>query len=815
MAHKGRTQPSVLSRPPREARQLRRQAKARKAGLPIEKPVPPTPANAPAATLASTRARRPMPEVGYTKDKDGYHVKPVNRKPKKSQPTPSVAYLPGQEDIPHSDLESDTDSDNGDLEVPTALDPAPTLPNGHVERTFNIEDESELVDEDAEGEDEDIEMDDCEDFILPNQSSYPVPQHPTCSGPSSNAEGDSLSYQHTDLLHDVSPEEIQLLLGGLDVQPVAIEAHASEWPSGYEDWHLGTDNSPTVNPLTVSSDLTSSSGANRGCASNPFAMHRMNAAVNDLVQPQPCPNVVAQPNRVSPTSRPLQSSSLVFGSRIQSPTVQPPPSSLPPSVFALPHLRSAPSSRSEPIHRASPHVPTRKAASAPRLSTPALGFQPSRPTSRLSTRELVAQVRTQARVPHLPAPLPPTGPLAQPRPDSPRPLRPAPLQELLEANIRSHTAEISPRDLHEESDGDDSHESDDESYPITYVDFEDTDIGLTDSLSSGPHERAVLARSQATRWPNVNVQEQPAESRRAPTLSEVEANARSLYLQSRRRNRSRRAARESVRNRHILPAGALTADQQEVMPPMEYHVLNDVWCVNPWPEDRKAYLRDAQAYATKITNISEDSVFSPIFLDTVFYRTSTNRGSSLPKIQCMMEYAFKVSNGDRNSIAKLMHKSLFLYSSTDRNPEDQFRVGALGDAIEIILFKTPKPVGVPFLHKFAELDDPVKCAAWHKKAKDKTTCRGVPPGLIALAATQMYWALEKMYLGTSLHFDEQHYRLVWKRYFRDLLKLPYLGDLRMKLLYRLQDYYVDHFCAEEQEYDSDSDDDGFVHFPAW
>ncbi|KAG9127273.1 hypothetical protein FRC07_015085 [Ceratobasidium sp. 392] len=260
--------------------------------------------------------------------------------------------------------------------------------------------------------------------------------------------------------------------------------------------------------------------------------------------------------------------------------------------------------------------------------------------------------------------------------------------------------ELSPRNLHKESDGDDSHESDDESYPITSINFEDTDIGLTDSLSSGPHERAVLARSQATQWPNVHIQEQPAESQRTPTLSEAEANAQSLYLQSRCRNQSRRATRESVRNRHILPAGALTADQQEVMPPMEYHILKDVWCVNPWPEDQKAYLQDARAYAAKITNISEDSVFSQIFLDT--------------------------------------------------NPEDQFRVGALGDATEIILFKTPKPVGVPFLHKFAELDDPVKCAAWHKKAKDKTTCRGVPPGLIAFAATQVLMRLWYGCLDTSI-----------------------------------------------------------------
>ncbi|KAG9122039.1 hypothetical protein FRC07_001750 [Ceratobasidium sp. 392] len=815
MARKGRTQPSVLSRPPREAQQLRRQAKACKAGLPVENPTPPTPANAPAATLASTRSRRPMPEVGYTVDRDGYHVKPIDRKAKRSQPTPPVAYLPGQEDIPRSDSESDTDSDNGDLDVPTAFVAAPTLPNGHIEHTFNIEGELELVDEDAEGEDEDIEMDDCEDFTLPNQVSYPLPQHQEHSIPPSNIQSDTFSYQHTDLLRDVSPEEIRLLLGGLDTQPVAIEPYASGWPSAYEDWQLRADDLPAVSHPTVSSDLANLSGVNGGRVNDPFVMHQMNLVVNDLAQPQSRPGFIAQPSPISPASRPLESN-FASQSRAQSPIIQPSTPSLSPSVFALPRPRSTPSSQSKPVHSPSPHVPTRKPAGVRQSLTPALGSRLSRPTSRLSTRELVAQVRAQARAPHLPSPFLSTRHPTQPQPDSPRPLRPAPLQELLETNIRSHTAEIGPRNLHEDSDQDGLHEdSDNESYSATPIDFEDTDIGLTDSLSSGPHERAVLARSQATQWPNVRVQDQPTEPRRTPTLLEIDANSRRLYLQSRRRNRSRRATGGPIRNRHILSASALTADQQEVMPPMEYYVLNNIWCVNPWPEDRTAYLQNARAYAEKMTNISEDEVFSQIFLDTVFYRTSTNRGSSLPKIQCMMEYAFKVSTGDRNAIAKLMHKSLFLYSSVDRNPDDQFRVGALGDAIEIILFKTPKPVGVPFLHKFAELDDPVKCAAWHEKAKDKTTRRGVPPGLIALAATQMYWALEKMYLGTSLHFDEQHYRLVWNRYLRDLLKLPYLGDLRMKLLYRLQDYYVDHFCAEEQEYDSDLDEEGFVRFPAW
>ena len=50
----------------------------------------------------------------------------------------------------------------------------------------------------------------------------------------------------------------------------------------------------------------------------------------------------------------------------------------------------------------------------------------------------------------------------------------------------------------------------------------------------------------------------------------------------------------------------------------------------------------------------------------------------------------------------------------------------------------------------------------------------------------MYWALEKLYMGSKVHFDEQHYRGVWDRYFRALIKLPHLGCLRIDMLDRMK-----------------------------
>jgi hypothetical protein len=55
-----------------------------------------------------------------------------------------------------------------------------------------------------------------------------------------------------------------------------------------------------------------------------------------------------------------------------------------------------------------------------------------------------------------------------------------------------------------------------------------------------------------------------------------------------------------------------------------------------------------------------------------------------------------------------------------------------------------------------------------------------------LVLLQMYWALEKLYMGTTVNFDEQHFRGVWNRYFRALIKLPHLGRLRVDMLDRLK-----------------------------
>ncbi|KAG9078576.1 hypothetical protein FS749_009388 [Ceratobasidium sp. UAMH 11750] len=416
------------------------------------------------------------------------------------------------------------------------------------------------------------------------------------------------------------------------------------------------------------------------------------------------------------------------------------------------------------------------------------------PRPRLSTRELVSQARSQARSPHLPIPPPPANlpgtsnlrARSSLDPDDALPFGLAHLRlSLNSGGAGDNTDDAISEDEERRLDPDASR-------PSTPVAFEDTDIGLDESSPV----QVTQARSP----------------RRIPTILEVKANARRLYKLHHRKHRRRHPtpAPETSRRRKraVLRAGTLTAEQQMVMAPMEYHVFKDIVCKNPWPEDREEFLEAAEKYATNVTGISGPDVFTESFLDTVFYKMSANRGNSLTRIEVMMEQEFAVTTVDKPEIYQLLNKDQFLYPNVNRDPSQYFCIGALGAALEIILFKSPKTLGVAFIEEFCQLDDTEECARWHSKLRDRTARKGVSPGAIAFAATQMYWALEKMYLGTNIHFDEGHFRVVWDRYFRALIKLPHLGQLRVDLLDRLKEYYMDHWPSDERDDDDNS-------FPAW
>ncbi|KAG9084397.1 hypothetical protein FS749_005264 [Ceratobasidium sp. UAMH 11750] len=129
-----RAESSTVSLPPRERASAKRRAKAIKLGLspsvagksPAKGSRKRAKAPAPPPTLAATRKRRAAADVAYLDRPDGYHIKRVVRRVSPG-PAPPVPYLPGEEDIPRSDAESD-DSDATALELARSanLDGLPT-----------------------------------------------------------------------------------------------------------------------------------------------------------------------------------------------------------------------------------------------------------------------------------------------------------------------------------------------------------------------------------------------------------------------------------------------------------------------------------------------------------------------------------------------------------------------------------------------------------------------------------------------------------------------------------------------------------------
>jgi hypothetical protein len=54
-----------------------------------------------------------------------------------------------------------------------------------------------------------------------------------------------------------------------------------------------------------------------------------------------------------------------------------------------------------------------------------------------------------------------------------------------------------------------------------------------------------------------------------------------------------------------------------------------------------------------------------------------------------------------------------------------------------MLFKSSKNIGLVFMDDFCKPDNVTKCSDWHRKLHDPTATKGMPPGIIALAATMV------------------------------------------------------------------------------
>jgi hypothetical protein len=305
-------------------------------------------------------------------------------------------------------------------------------------------------------------------------------------------------------------------------------------------------------------------------------------------------------------------------------------------MYGLPgwHSHIGPSSHRVANHPPQPPTPVDQSATLPsplfrrateprlmsRTGTPVKAFRSSSSASsthrapHLSTRNMTAQTRVRVQSPD------PTSSIYPEResvsvspPPHPYLRRYPPLRRSLELPSflgDNNNAGTSLSDKEHQSDPDRSRSS-------TPVALEDTDISLHES-SPRP---VTQSRLRAVRYFNVRVLPRHANPDlfSIPTIQHLRTNALNIYKACGRRKRVRKSTATGSRGRNILSSGELTSDQRAVMPQMEFHVLKNLVCVNPWPEleDRESFLSDAERYATRLTNVAGNNVFTERFFNTV------------------------------------------------------------------------------------------------------------------------------------------------------------------------------------------------------
>ncbi|QRV82705.1 hypothetical protein RhiJN_10725 [Ceratobasidium sp. AG-Ba] len=784
---------SVVSMPPRERRLAKRRARAAKLGLGLppsvaghspnkttrkeaKGPVP--------LTLAATRERRAGANRAYLVRPDGIHIKRVEHRPA-PEPVPHVPYLPGQEDIPHSDDESN-ESNNFDHTIPNASIAA----EHHIlDHTFDVADEADdLLDYDAEGEDDDEHADTNMDMDINGFSISGGLDRSNSSSwycPSPN--------QPVDLLANASKDDIQALFSGFNSLRFDKEA-ASLGQTDYFPADFSAFDPPVLH-IWNNADGGSGIRSQAYGAQEPLAAHQVNtnATTNNSctpgsleIPPLPAPNSALPhpplpPLRRVPTPAPW----------IMTPEVEFPTPLQPSSIIHVPCSQPTPLPS---VRQATPR------ASASRAGTPVGRSIPSRrswvsarPRPQTSTSKRASRIRGEAQ------------PLVSHRP----PLSPSLASP---ANFDPFLTES------DNEDGNSDGESD-SNVPraSTPVELGDTDIGLTESSVLPAH--LTQPQCRAARWINLRTPRPAPRSvgqnpPNVPTHLELRANAQEHYA----------AIRHKTRVRGPIPTGQpsnghgplrsfeLTDDQRMVMGPMEHHVYKDIVCINPWPRDRDAFLEDAHVYSVQMTGKDGAEIYTQRFMDTVYSKMSANRGETLAKIEVLVQQELAISAVNKPEINMYLDKHNFLYPTIDRDEHQKFRVHIIGSALLVILFECGKQLGLVFMEEFNQPDDARKCADWHGRARDRTArSRGIPPGLIAYTATQIHWALLKLQKGGAVHFQEIQFRAVWTQYLRALLKLKHLGELRMDLLELVRNRYVENWPGAEQDNDDDEEDS----YPAW
>ncbi|KAG8790942.1 hypothetical protein FRC12_010586 [Ceratobasidium sp. 428] len=523
---------SVVSLPPRERRAAQRRAHTIKLGLPPLVTMPPT--------LAATRKRRAGADQAYLVWANGFHVKHVIRRPATPEPVPLVAYLPGQEDIPHSDTKFDNLNNATATFNVTTGNAAHTIKSTGPDSHFDVAAEADdLLDYDAEGKDDDEQMDidmDFEDFTVSGQSSRAIICSPLADGVESTGNFHASSAQHLDLLANTSVKDIWVLFSGFD--SLRFDERPASLGNNIFSGDLTNFNSPAAHGWN---DIDESFGSNSPVLSG-------TDLGSGCFPPLPASETLLHPP-LPPLCQIPTPALWIATPEVQIPTPIQPPSAHTPQSQAVP----PPSS-----HQATPQTPARGASTPFSQHIPRSSPLFAHPRPWLSTSEPASQIRNKA------------GPLQSSR------------LSLTFNNPADGVQESNSLDGSEAEDTDS-----DEGQASTPVAFEDTDIGLDESLVLPAH--LTQAKCQASRWLNPTKIQAPLPPNGkpiVPTRLKLQANGRSHFKLTACRSRFRGPiVPPSPHSRAPLRSSEMTSDQHVAMGPVEYHVYKHLLFINLWPQD--------------------------------------------------------------------------------------------------------------------------------------------------------------------------------------------------------------------------------------
>ncbi|CAE6523422.1 unnamed protein product [Rhizoctonia solani] len=255
-------------------------------------------------------------------------------------------------------------------------------------------------------------------------------------------------------------------------------------------------------------------------------------------------------------------------------------------------------------------------------------------------------------------------------------------------------------------------------------------------------------------------------------------------------------------------------------------VMFYIWIAKiPWAIEDTEVLELAKTYVAEHTDINVTEVITTDFVKTLCSGTSRLRGEGQRLVLPLVKEYWSITEQDIPRIRYLQEQDRFTCLDCNQELVGRFNTELVGNVMATLMFHTAKKIGILFLHKMMQDDDPSELnrvllvaakPGLDGKPQIPTIADTSPqarcgPSISAIAFTclHIYHALERLKepVGPKLRkgrsksgeFGARELEKRWARYVRELAQHPNLGEIRGSLLRRLQKEYMKQCPREERE----------------